>query len=558
MPFVSCARDRDQAAPFGFASVWRAWLACRRRKRGSRQAQLYELNLLDNIQDTALALQQRRFSPSRSYCFVARQPKAREIHAAIFGDRVVHHLLVPWLERFYEPVFIHDSYSNRKGKGTHAAVARLEEFMRANQPSPPGPLSLKGRGGEIYLDSGLPRPLRERAYFLQLDIANFFNSIDRRRLFGLLRQRIERDLRRPAQDPRHADPTEAGEMLWLARVLLTGNPATRAIRLGPASDFERVPPHKRLSLAPPERGLPIGNLTSQFFANVYLNELDQFVKHTLKCQHYVRYVDDFVCVHRDPAQLLAWRQAVVDFLHQHLDLRLKELPEPQPVSNGANFLGYIVRPHYRLVRRRVVDSLRAKLDDLARVIAPGSGVVCLEAAQRETLRATLASYLGHFRHARHHRLIAALWRRYPWLGEWFGLCGQRLIPRWEPRRVNTLLGQWRYFSSQWPEAWVLMQIGNRLQVFDAHALQFASAFRYPLDRVSRTHFDDSLTLRFGSREKWMKRLRAAGQAYCLVVEEGYLRGGMPRDATLERGSQRGPFLAPTLQRGSRSRRAPLA
>ncbi|CAK0773623.1 RNA-directed DNA polymerase [Gammaproteobacteria bacterium] len=202
MPFVSCAAERDQAASFGFASVWRAWLACRRRKRGNRQAQRYELDLLDNIQNTALALQNRRFSPSRSSCFVARQPKAREIHAAPFGDRVVHHLLVPWLERCYEPVFIHDSYSNRKGKGTHAAVARLEAFMRASPDS----------------------------FFLQLDIANFFNSIDRRRLFGLLRQRIERDSHRSPHDSRHINPTEAGEILWLARVLLTGNPAASFIR----------------------------------------------------------------------------------------------------------------------------------------------------------------------------------------------------------------------------------------------------------------------------------------------------------------------------------------
>jgi len=134
LPFASCAGERDRAAPFGFASVWRAWLACRRRKRGSRQAQRYELDLLDTIQDTAQALQRHHFSPTRPFCFVARKPKAREIHAAPFGDRVVHHLLVPWLERYYEPVFIHDSYSNRKGKGTHAAILILAERPVITRP----------------------------------------------------------------------------------------------------------------------------------------------------------------------------------------------------------------------------------------------------------------------------------------------------------------------------------------------------------------------------------------------------------------------------------------
>jgi len=494
--------ESEPAALFGFASVWRAYLACRRRKRGTAQAQRYEMAVLDQVENTAWALQQRCFSPSRSICFIARQPKAREIHAAAFTDRVVHHLLVPHLEALFEPVFIYDLYSNRKNKGTHAAVDRLQSFM----------WSLTGDG--------------QAAWFLQLDIRNFFNSIDRRRLFGLVRHRVEKSPSIcPAITSRipHPSPPPLGEgiigpspqrgevgrggeeLLWLTRRLLTGNPADTAIRQGRPEDFARVPPYKRLANAPPEKGLPIGNLTSQFFANVYLNELDQFVKHQLKCRHYLRYVDDFILLHHDPAQLRAWRQAIVEFLRTRLELVLKDLAEPRPVGDGANFLGYIVRPHYRLVRRRVVGNLRAKLDALARIAAPGSGIVCLDTAQRETLRATLASYLGHFRHARHHRLTAALWCRYPWLGEWFAFNGQRLIPRWEPRRVNSLLGQWRYFSSQWPEAWVLMQVGNRLQAFNQHAFQIANLFGCPLDRVSRIHFSASLSIRFRLREKWLKK-----------------------------------------------------
>ncbi len=160
-PFVSCAAESDGAHAahvFGFAALYRAWRACRRGKRGTRKAQRYETHLLDRLVDTRDALQTHAWHPSRTTRFVTLHPKPREILAADFGDRVVHHLLVPWLERLYEPVFIHDSHANRKGRGTHAAVQRLQAFTR-------------GQGA---------------GHYLQLDIGNFFHSIDRRTLFGLL------------------------------------------------------------------------------------------------------------------------------------------------------------------------------------------------------------------------------------------------------------------------------------------------------------------------------------------------------------------------------------
>jgi hypothetical protein len=209
--FVSCAAESDAAPPFGFAALYRAWRACRRGKRGTRKAQRYEIGLLDKLVDTAQALQQQTWRPSRAIRFAVRHPKPREILAAEFGDRVVHHLIVPWFERHFEPVFIHDSFANRKGKGSHAAVARLQAFCRSG-----------GSRESLFAPAGAPTGT---LHYLQLDVANFFNSIDRRRLFGLLRQRIERDARRPAADPRHAPQNEARPMLWLARTLLTGNPA---------------------------------------------------------------------------------------------------------------------------------------------------------------------------------------------------------------------------------------------------------------------------------------------------------------------------------------------
>ena len=154
-----------------FAGLYRAYLDCRRRKRRTPSAQRYEMRLLDNLFQTLAALRERSYSPSPAIRFVAQGPKSREIHAADFADRVVHHWLVPRLERLFEPVFIHDVYSNRPGKGTHRAVRRLQGFIHG----------VRAGGGE--------------AWYLQLDIANFFNSIDRAILFRLLQQRLRKALR---------------------------------------------------------------------------------------------------------------------------------------------------------------------------------------------------------------------------------------------------------------------------------------------------------------------------------------------------------------------------
>jgi hypothetical protein len=135
---------------------------------------------------------------------------------------------------------------------------------------------------------------------------------------------------------RHSDAESAQGMLNLARILLTGNQALNADYRGNPAHLKRVPAHKQLVHAAPEKGLPIGNLTSQFFPNVYLNELDQFVKHTLKVNHYVRYVDDFVLLHQEPAVLDAWRSAMANFLRERLGLSLRDAGHPR--------LGHILAP----------------------------------------------------------------------------------------------------------------------------------------------------------------------------------------------------------------------
>jgi hypothetical protein len=303
------------------------------------------------------------WSPSPATCFVAQRPKAREIHAPDFADRIVHHWLVPQLDRLFEPRFIFDSYANRAGKGTHAAVERLRDFARQ---------VASGQGG---------------GWYLQLDIRNFFNSIHR----GVLYRQIKRRLIEAAMPPivQHAVHALLRDSVERQGVLHRSTPAERA----------RVPAHKRLENAAPGCGLPIGNLSSQFFANVYLDRLDQFAKHELRAKRYLRYVDDFVLVHRDRAQLEAWLQKITDFLRGELRLELKSDIKLRPLSSGIDFLGYVVYPTHTRVRRRVVRHAFAAIAASAK---PRTREQC------EHRRSVLASYLGHFAHAAAHRLSVRL------------------------------------------------------------------------------------------------------------------------------------------------------
>jgi len=447
--------------------------------------------------------------------FVVRRPKVREILAADFADRVVHHLLVPRLERQFEPVFIHDCFSNRRGKGTHGALERLQHFMQRAKDH--------------------AKKCQQRAHYLQLDVANFFNSIDRRCLFGLVQARLARDLRRGASDPRHIGTADAADLLWLTRCILTGNAASGAILRGTAAEFARVPPHKRLINAAPETGIPIGNLTSQFFANVYLNELDQFVKHTLRCQYYVRYVDDMVLLHHDPAVLLDWRDRIAEFLTQRLGLRLRDDGRLRPVADGVDFLGYVQRPDYRLVRRRVVAHLRERLDQFERQIGGAQGAWRFPPDTR-TLFAMLASYLGHFRHANSHRLMASLWQRYAWL-RWLVRLddGGHLLPTHSARGVCSMRGQWRYFCKQFAPACVLMQVGTQVELHGVDTACMSQWSDHGGTPVVRHGWPGTgLAWPLARRDAVLQGLTRQGVAWVYVDEQGWLKSGALKQRALRR------------------------
>jgi len=368
-------KKRDEI--FTFQNLLKCYYQCRKRKRYTIDAAKFELSFEKELLKLEKELKNHTYYPSQSICFVITEPKPREVFAANFKDRVVHHLLVNYLEPIWEPKFIDQSYSCRREKGVHKAIKDLKRYIRK-----------------------VSRNFQEKAYFLQLDVQSFFPSLKKEILFNLIK--------------RH---TKNPDILWLSKIIIFQDPTQNYHKKGQLNLFKTIPPHKSLFKVPKDQGLPIGNLTSQFFANVYLNELDQFVKHQLKVKFYLRYVDDLVLLHQDKEQLKKWRGQIDKFLQERLKLRIHPQKQNlQSIDKGVNFLGYIVKPDYSLVRRRVVKNLKRKLWNFNwQEHLP----------QKEEIRqmmATVNSYYGQFRHANSFGLRQKLWRKN------FGKLKKYLIP----------------------------------------------------------------------------------------------------------------------------------
>lgn len=325
-------------APFTFEQLVQAYYDCRRNKRNTNSARQFEQAMETNLLDLHDELLAGTYKPGRSICFVVTRPKAREVWAADFRDRIVHHLLYNQVGASIEATFIADSGACIPGRGTLYAAQRLEAKVRS-------------------ATQNWSRP----CHYLKADLSNFFVAIDKRVL--------DRQLRRSINEP-----------WWrrLALQILWHDPREDASMRCPVHLLNRVPQHKRLTAQPAHLGLPIGNLSSQFFANVYLNALDQFVKHELKVRHYIRYVDDFVLLHESPQQLNTWLAEIEAFLPT-LGARLNPAKTIlQPAARGIDFVGQVIKPWRRVTRRKTVA-------EAARRIA---------AAPEGDLLATANSYFG--------------------------------------------------------------------------------------------------------------------------------------------------------------------
>ena len=314
-PEPSADYDAENA-DFSFEELVQAYFDCRRTKRNSHTALAFELNLERNLAKLNEELRDGRYTPGRSICFVVTHPKAREVWAADFRDRIVHHLLFNRIAPRFHRSFISDSCACIKGRGTMYAAQRLDGMVRSQTQnwSKPG-------------------------YYLKADIANFFVTIDK----SILAEQIT---------------AKVAEPWWLdlANTILWHDPRQNYEFRGSAREIQRVPHHKRLTNQPVHLGLPIGNLSSQFFANVYLNALDQFAKHQLRAKHYVRYVDDFVILSDSKDYLSDCLCKIEAFLPERLHVRLNPKKTIlQPIERGIDFVGQIIKPWHTTTRRKTVN-----------------------------------------------------------------------------------------------------------------------------------------------------------------------------------------------------------
>lgn len=309
-------------------------------KRSQRPAAAFEFRLEDNLIQLQDELASENYQPGPYVHFSIREPKRRLISAAPFRDRVVHHALCNIVEPAFESSFIAHSYANRVGKGTHRALDTCQGWMK------------------------------QYKYILQCDVRQFFPSIDHELLCSILDRRI--------QD---------GKMRRLIDKILQSGVGV----LNEVYDMVYFPGDD-LFAVDRGRGLPIGNLTSQFWANCYLNEFDHFVNCQLGCAAYLRYVDDFLLFANDKNTLWHWRDAIIERLK---DLRLtlhEQKAVVSPVQEGIRFLGFRIFPsHRRLLSRTGFNfrrKLRAALSSYQRT-----------AAQRLQIDACVRGWINHVRYA---------------------------------------------------------------------------------------------------------------------------------------------------------------
>jgi retron-type reverse transcriptase len=289
-------------------------LAFKKAKKGKSKkpyVKRFEKDLENKLTKLKHELESTNYRPRKLQRFIIHDPRSRVIYASDFRDRIVHHALCTIIEPIFDKTFIHDSYANRKNKGAHAALNRFQHFKR--KVSQNGRLVKNSKNDGIVI-----------GYVLKADIKHYFDTVDHEILTGIIKKKI-------------ADE----------RIL---------------SLIEKIINNHECKI--PGKGMPIGNLTSQLFANIYLNKLDYFVKHRLRAKCYIRYGDDFVILHRNRTVLIKWKDEINEFLKT---IKLELHPEKSriyPLHHGAKVLGFRVFYYYKLPYKRNFRRFNKRLNKL--------------------------------------------------------------------------------------------------------------------------------------------------------------------------------------------------
>jgi len=314
-------------------NLFSAWREFQRGKRNKSDVLAFEENLERNIFKLSDDIADGKYVHGSYENFYVRDPKLRLISKACVRDRLVHQAVFQILYHIFDRKFVYDSYSCRIGKGNHAAVRRLDSFCHKVSDN-----------------------FNQPTFALKCDIKKFFASVDRKILFEIIKRTVK----------------DERALLLIRTILLSFNPR------------ETI-------------GLPLGNVTSQLFANIYLNELDWFIKRELKIKFYLRYCDDFIFLDKDENKLLAITPLLRIFLEEELKLKLHERKIIiRKLNQGIDFLGYVVLPHHSVLRtktrNRALRKIELNKNDLK------NGLV-----SEEYFHCSLKSHLGMLKHCHGHK-----------------------------------------------------------------------------------------------------------------------------------------------------------
>ena len=280
-----------------------AFQKAKKGKTKKRYVKRFKKDFRENILRLREELISKSYRPYPLKTFIIRDPKTRKISKSTFRDRIVHHALINVIKPLFEGSFIYDSHANEIGKGTLKAVERFDKF--------------KGK---------VSRNNTRECYVLKADIKHYFEEINHDILMDILKKNIKDE-----------------EVLWLIKLIIHNQARGR----------QKI------------KGMPLGNLTSQFFAKVYLNELDQFIKHKLRAKYHIRYVDDFVILHNSKKQIEKWKEEISIFLEEKLGLELH--PDKSQIlrlEKGINFLGFRIFNYHKLLRKSNMEHFERKLNQM--------------------------------------------------------------------------------------------------------------------------------------------------------------------------------------------------
>ncbi len=328
--------------------LFNAWRSFQKGKRKRKDVQEFERHLEKNIFRLSRELRSQTYKHSPYDSFFIQDPKVRHIRKAGVRDRLVHQAVYSILTKIYGPRFLHEVYSSRIGKGTHAGVEAVGKMARK-----------------------VSKNYTRECWALKCDVRKFYDSVDHTILLNLLIKTVKDKA-----------------AVWLLREVIESFHCEGTLGVG----------------------LPIGNLTSQVFTNIYLNELDQFIKHTLRIKHYARFADDFVLLAKRKGDLEAVLPRIQAFLTEHLKLQLH--PKKiilRPLHQGIDFLGYVTLPHHRVLRTKTKRRMLRKLGERHEGYSNGE-------VSEETLNQTTQSYLGMMSHANAHELTEHVKNQFCWRG----------------------------------------------------------------------------------------------------------------------------------------------